>query len=111
MLDKKLKVIVDFAVEDALLQGKTSFNLKVPDDFKATLYSNLKDLSTYLSEKGYGMNTNVPDVDAWHGWDIFPNRQEEFPDELASGKNHNKHQLMKATVNNITVKITLVKTN
>lgn len=107
-MDSKLKVIIDFLIQDAQEAGNTEFILNVPDDYRALLYNSINDVASYLKSKGYSTSTNSPTEGSWRGWDIVPIRQAAFPPEFAVGKSHSNYQLMTSTPKNITVKATLL---
>lgn len=106
-INPDLKVIIDFGINDAIALGEEEYRVRVPEDFKETLFYDLDNVLNYIKSLGYSATTNAPDEDAWHGWDIPANREHLYPEKLSMGKDHSNYQIMESSPNTLTIDVKL----
>lgn len=101
-MDDNLKTIIDWDIKNNLTTPD-GWALEIPDDYKDLLYQQLPDVTRYLNSVGYQVTTNLPDENAWHGWDMPVSRADEFPAEYLTGKNRQLYQLFHTSGANLKV--------
>ncbi len=110
-INPDLKVIIDFGIKDSINNKQDYYRVRVPIDMKELLFNNKDEVISYINTLGHKVVTNIPDDNAWHGWDIPDNRKHLYPDKLSSGRDHSNYQLMNITPNTLTIDVNLETNN